>query len=76
MTQLEELFETWNNTINDTPEIILAWKKVEIELKKTSADNLTDLIFNYTTAAQKEVFSAGFKKGMLLMLEVIGDAKN
>lgn len=76
MTQLEELFETWNNTINDTPEIILAWKKVEIELKKTSADNLTDLIFDYTTAAQKEAFSAGFKKGMLLILEVIGDAKN
>ena len=35
MTQLEELFEHWNNTINDTPEIILAWKKVEMELEKS-----------------------------------------
>ena len=76
MTQLEELFETWNNTINDTPEIILAWKKVEMKLEKTSADNLTDLIFDYTTVSQKEAFSAGFKKGMLLMLEIIGDAPN
>lgn len=76
MTQIEKLFEHWNNTINDTPEIILAWKKVEMELEQTSADNLTDLIFDYTTVVQKEAFSAGFKKGMLLMLEVIGDAKN
>lgn len=76
MTQLEELFEHWNNTINDTPEIILAWKKVEMELEKTSADNLTDLIFDYATVAQKEAFSVGFKKGLFLMLEVIGDAKN
>ena len=49
---------------------------MEMELEKTSADNLTDLIFDYATVAQKEAFSAGFKKGLLLMLEVIGDAKN
>ena len=45
-------------------------------MEKTSADNLTDLILDYATVAQKEAFSAGFKKGLLLMLEVIGDAKN
>ena len=39
-------------------------------------DKIQDLIFAYSTTLQKEAFCAGYKKGMLLIMEIIGNFKS
>lgn len=70
MKQLEEIFQTWSNNLEDSPEITAAWKAVELEAEILQDNKLLDLIFAYATITQKEAFFAGYKKGMLLMMEI------
>ena len=70
MKQLEEIFQTWSDNLNDSSEIIAAWKAIELEVEVLQDNKLLDLIFAYATATQKEAFFAGYKKGMLLMMEI------
>lgn len=73
MKQLEEIFQNWSDTLEDSPVILATWKAIEIELELLQNDKMQDLIFAYSTAVQKEAFCAGYKKGMRLMLEILED---
>lgn len=73
MMQLEEIFQNWSDTLEDSPEVLATWKAIEIELELLQNDKIQDLIFAYSTVVQKEAFCAGYKKGMRLMMEIIGD---
>lgn len=73
MKQLDEIFQNWSDSLEDSPEVLAAWKAIEIELEVLRNDKIQDLIFAYSTALQKEAFCAGYKKGILLMMEIIGD---
>lgn len=75
MKQLDEIFQNWSDSLEDSPEVLAAWKAIEIELELLQNDKIQDLIFAYSTALQKEAFCAGYKKGILLMMEVIGNWK-
>lgn len=73
MKQLEEISQNWNDSLEDSPEVLATWKAIEIELELLQNDKMQDLIFAYSTAVQKEAFCAGYKKGMRLMMEIIED---
>ena len=73
MMQLEEIFQNWSDTLEDSPEILATWKAIEIELELLQNDKMQDLIFAYSTTVQKEAFCAGYKKGMRLMMEILED---
>ena len=73
MMQLEEIFQNWSDTLEDSPVIFATWKAIEIELELLQNDKMQDLIFAYSTAVQKEAFCAGHKKGMRLMMEILED---
>ena len=73
MKQLNEIFQNWSDTLEDSPVILATWKAIEIELKLLQNDKMQDLIFAYSTAVQKEAFYAGYKKGMRLMMEILED---
>ena len=68
MKQLNEIFQNWSDTLEDSPEVLAAWKAIEIELELLQNDKIQDLIFAYSTTLQKEAFCAGYKKGMLLIM--------
>ena len=73
MKQLEEISQNWNDSLEDSPEVLAAWKAIGIELELLQDDKMQDLIFAYSTAVQKEAFCAGYKKGMRLMMDIIED---
>ena len=73
MKQLNEIFQNWSDTLEDSPEVLAAWKAIGIELELLQDDKMQDLIFSYSTAVQKEAFCAGYKKGMRLMMDIIED---
>ena len=73
MKQLNEIFQNWSDTLEDSPEVLAAWKAIGIELELLLDDKMQDLIFAYSTAVQKEAFCAGYKKGMRLMMDIIED---
>ena len=76
MKQLNEIFQNWSDTLEDSPEVLAAWKAIEIELELLQNDKIQDLILAYSTTLQKEAFCAGYKKGMLLIMEIIGNFKS
>lgn len=73
MKQLDEIFQNWSDSLEDSPEVLAAWKAIEIELELLQNDKMQDLILAYSTTVQKEAFCAGYKKGILLMIEIIGN---
>ena len=62
MKQLEEIFQNWSDTLEDSSVILATWKAIEIELELLQNDKMQDLIFAYSTAVQKEAFVLGIKK--------------
>ena len=73
MKQLEEIFQNWSYTLEDSPVILATWKAIETELELLQNDKMQDLIFAYSTAVQKEAFCAGYKKGIRLIMDIIED---
>lgn len=73
MKQLNEIFQNWSDTLEDSPEVLAAWKAIGIELELLQDDKMQDLIFAYSTAVQKEAFCAGYKKGMRLIMDILED---
>ena len=73
MMQLEEIFQNWNDSLEDSPEVLATWKAIEIELELLQNDKMQDLIFAYSTAVQKEAFCAGYKKGIRLIMDILED---
>ena len=71
--QLDEIFQNWSDNLEDSPEVLAAWKAIEIELELLQNDKMQDLIFAYSTALQKEAFCTGYKRGMCLIIEIIED---
>ena len=61
MKQLNEIFQNWSDTLEDSPEVLAAWKAIGIELELLQDDKMQDFFLAYSTAVQKEAFCAGYK---------------
>ena len=60
MKQLNEIFQNWSDTLEDSPVILATWKAIEIELELLQNDKM-------------QAFCAGYKKGIRLMMEILED---
>lgn len=62
MKQLEEIFQNWSYTLEDSPVILATWKAIETELELLQNDKMQDLIFAYLRRCKKKLFVLGIKK--------------
>ena len=48
MKQLNEIFQNWSDTLEDSPVILATWKAIETELELLQNVKMQDLIFSYS----------------------------